>query len=178
MNRNVKHDVTNDVEIQTEAIPAAVEALKPSMGQALLQNLKSTPTNGKTSLSGASGRVLALLRQKGSEGAGLTAKQINEALGLKDLKEVRKRTRDAIDAAAAFGDLVFTISGVGGTRATKAYHVIPKESASQLDTVTINGIFDGGKVKVGSDEIMVASATDFSYNGRVKGRFVKEVIEA
>lgn len=157
-NQNQAKDTDqNQAEIPAEA---PVDNQVSNVAEALTKAMEVTKTGG-SKVSASSAKVLTLLRDP-NNAAGLTAKEIQEKLGLRNVKEARKRIREAIAAGADSGDMVFTTTG-GETRATKTYGVIAKNSAAQLDKELV--------------KTFAEKATDFSWNGETKGRFAKDDTE-
>ncbi len=125
----------------------------------LLSSMKSVA--GTAKLSAASAKILVLLRKTGESGEGLTALEIQEQLGTTDMdiKKTRKQAREAVNAAVKAGDLGMAVSGNGSSRATKTFAVVPAEVAKLFTPEIITGLEN--------------NATDFAWNGTVKGRFDK-----
>jgi len=148
------------VSTPTKATPTTAQvATKP--GADLLKQVRQSGERGGN-LGSTSLFVLNLLRKAG--GAGMTRLQVQEAAEgrINSDKKCRDRLREAQAAGAKAGDLVMCCP-VGGKQNVKSYTVYPKALADKIETETMTEIF--------------AQATDFSFGGKVKGRFDKGAAE-
>ena len=171
-----KDSEANERKLEASNRQAAADAASSKLLAVTRQAVKSGRRLGTAGV-----RVLNLLREAGADGAGMTAIEImahpepppalvGDLDGLK-VKETRKRTREAMNVAAAGGDLCMAAYVGGGNSQILSYTIIPQATAELW-----RGKFVQTEDGQNTDTLVLAKlesdAKDFSFDGRTKGRFV------